>query len=377
MIGNDVYRRIEDAYEDFRWQPVRRHFTSTGYIATVRGSKGELEYLSIADYGKEANVKAKFLGLDKDIAKVEQPVPKPLQSKWVVTLSTQYGCPCKCEFCDVPSVPFEGNATFEDLALQFYTALKEEIDRLTYTERLNVHFARMGEPTFNDNVLFFARWLARCKKEVQWHLGLHIETLHPVVSTMCPKALGTDSLYRFLSSWCLLKNEDFNGQAGLQLSINSTDEKARQRIFGGSAMPLKQIAALMESVAIEPIGRKYCLNFAVMPGCSIDAKLLSSMFSTEDFMVKLTPTHAALRAVSAGLYDYKQYTGDTAWYRAVEDALLDRGFDVLVFVPSVDEEIGRITCGNLVLKTATGEETASDENGAEDCGGVREDVQDV
>ena len=42
----------------------------TGNIMIVQGEKGKLECLSLGDYGRTANVKAQFLGLDKDIAGV-------------------------------------------------------------------------------------------------------------------------------------------------------------------------------------------------------------------------------------------------------------------------------------------------------------------
>ena len=42
---------------------------------------------------------------------------------------------------------------------------------------------------------------------------------------------------------------------------------------------------------------------------------------------------------------YDSYTP----YRPIEEALKNKGFDVLVFVPSMDEEEGLVTCGNLIL----------------------------
>lgn len=48
--------------------------------------------------------------------------------------------------------------------------------------RFNVHFARMGEPTWN--VLAFGIVL----KEVVKSCGLIAKTVHPVVSTMLPRA---------------------------------------------------------------------------------------------------------------------------------------------------------------------------------------------
>lgn len=82
------------------------------------------------------------------------------------------------------------------------------------SEKQTVHFARMGEPTWNDNVLAFG---------LRGVAGLIAKTVHPVVSTMLPKA--NNKLGNFLQVWCSIKNEFYNGEAGLQFSINSTDDE--------------------------------------------------------------------------------------------------------------------------------------------------------
>jgi 23S rRNA (adenine2503-C2)-methyltransferase len=131
----------------------------TGYLFVDDYQKGELETLSIGDYGKSRNVKADFLGLTNEINGVTNGDIMPLQEKWVVTLSTQYGCVMKCNFCDVPNVKFKGNVSFEDLKKQFYNAVRLFPD-VNYTERLNVHFARMGDGAFNYPALKeMALWL--------------------------------------------------------------------------------------------------------------------------------------------------------------------------------------------------------------------------
>ena len=79
-----------------------------------------------------------------------------LAEKWVVTISTQYGCSMNCKFCDVPKVGPGKNATYNDLINQVTVAL-EQHPEITATKRLNIHFARMGEPTWNDDVLLAAR----------------------------------------------------------------------------------------------------------------------------------------------------------------------------------------------------------------------------
>lgn len=74
-----------------------------------------------------------------------------LSKKWVATISTQKGCPMHCKFCDVPKFGFYGNASIEDMDRQIRTIIEGESVR--ETDRFNVHFARMGEPTWNDKHL--------------------------------------------------------------------------------------------------------------------------------------------------------------------------------------------------------------------------------
>ena len=158
--------------------------THTGkiYVDTER----QLEFLTVGDYGKENNIKANFLGLYKEINGVAN-TNVDLRKKWVATISTQKGCPMKCKFCDVPKYGYHGNASVDDLKYQIETIIKNE--DINYTERFNVHFARMGEPTWNEDVLNFAYILLR----IVFNAGLTATTVHPVVSTMLPttkKAAG-------------------------------------------------------------------------------------------------------------------------------------------------------------------------------------------
>ena len=49
--------------------------------------------------------------------------------------------------------------------------------------------------------------------------------------------------------------------------------------------------------------------------------------------------------------DYILKNGYTSYtpYQPFEAELKDAGFDTLVFIPSYDEDIGKITCGNAIL----------------------------
>lgn len=160
----------------------------------------------------------------------------------------------RCKFCDCPRFGFYGNATVEDLAYEVQTILQGEA--VDHTDRFNVHFARMGEPTFNFNVLEFAS--KKLKPLVSQYVNA--KTIHPVVSTMLPKS--NKRLEEFVLKWCDIKNVEYNGEAGLQFSINSTDDAQRNDQFSGMSLSLNEISALAAKLPM-PNGRKYTLNFAV------------------------------------------------------------------------------------------------------------------
>jgi 23S rRNA (adenine2503-C2)-methyltransferase len=314
--------------------------TPTGNILIIDAERGKLECLSLGDYGKEKNVKADFLGLSNEINGVPNGAIMPLQEKWVVTISTQYGCSMGCKFCDVPLVGAGVNASYRDMQKEIEECLKLHPEVLA-TKRLNVHYARMGEPTFNRNVISLSYDL---RKIIRPFVGRSL--IHPVISTMMPKA--NKDLFQFLQIWTIdIKNDYFRGDAGLQLSINSTNDKQREYMFSGNAHSLEKISEACEYLPI-PKGRKYALNFALADNYEVDADKLSKLFDTDKFMVKITPLHKTRSCASndiktTGGYEY------FVPYKETEQKLKEKGFDVLVFVPSYEEDDSGITCGNAIL----------------------------
>lgn len=205
---------------------------------------------------------------------------------------------------------------------------------------MNIHFARMGEPTWNPAVLQCTRDI---RKTIRPYIGRSL--VHPVVSTMLPK--NNKNLIPFLQDWIDIKNYDYRGDAGLQFSINSTDDKQRDYLFSGNSLSLKEISEIGRLLP-DPVGRKYALNFALADDTIIDAEKLANLFNPHKFMVKITPLHKTDACEdndlkTSGGYDY--FTP----YKDKEQALIKEGFDVIVFVPSYDEDNGLITCGNAIL----------------------------
>lgn len=299
----------------------------TGNILVLQGSKGPIEALSLGDYGQAINLNQ------------HQPVPDglpllPLSEKWVITVSTQYGCSMHCSFCDVPKVGPGVNASLSDLTGQILTGIQLHPE-IESSKRLNVHFARMGEPTWNPAVLDCAKWL----KE-------HIDpefNVHPVVSTMMPRR--NEWLKTFVHTWMRMKNRVYRGNAGLQLSINSTDEGERGAMFNGNACTIAEIAEIMQGIV--PTGRKITLNFAVAD-YAIDPAVLLHFFPPEWYICKLTPMHKTTTALDHGIRTTGDYTRPEP-YAELEAALIRAGYEVLVFIASRDEDEGRITCGNAIL----------------------------
>ena len=314
--------------------------THTGKIYVDREKR--LEFLTVGDYGKANNIKADFLGLTREINGVRHR-DVDLADKWVATISTQKGCPMRCRFCDCPKFGFYGNASREELAYEIRTILENEECRKT--KRFNVHFARMAEPTFNSDVLRFAKH--DLKKLVSSYI--EADTVHPVVSTMLPK--GNSHLLDFLKRWCSIKNDVYGGEAGLQFSINSTDYAQRSIQFNAMSLSLADIAYKIAPELPMPVGRKYTLNFAVTKDTVLDAELLDRFFDKGKFIVKITPIHETHTALENG-FDVTTSYDDYDVYRKFERPLLKLGWDVIVFVPSKEEDSDRITCGNALIAGA-------------------------
>lgn len=317
--------------------------THTGKIYV--DDERKLEFLTVGDYGKENNIKAEFLGLHKEINGVKN-TDVDLTEKWIATISTQKGCPMKCKFCDCPKFGFYGNATEEEMCYEIETILKGE--DVKETDRFNVHFARMGEPTFNFEVLNFAKNILR--NLVSKHIKA--KTIHPVVSTMLPKS--NKRLEEFLLEWCYIKNEIYNGEAGLQFSINTTSNEQRNEQFNGMSLSLKEISKIADKLPM-PKGRKYTLNFAVTSQTILNANELSRLFDKEKFIVKITPIHETDSAIKNGFNVTTSYS-DYDVYRQFEKPLIDEGWQVIVFVPSKEEDSDRITCGNALISDHPTEE---------------------
>ena len=310
--------------------------THTGKIIT--DTDLNLEYLYVGDYGKENNIKASFLGYDKRIDEVKHH-DVDITDKLVVTVSSQKGCPMNCNFCDCPKLGFKGNATLPELVTEIMSGVA--LSGIKHGKRLNVHYARMGEPTFNPNVITSAEYIAKMLGDE--NSDVTFDEYHPVVSTMMPKA--NKNLKEFLHKW-VETGFVYGGEDGfgLQFSINTLDEDDRNAMFRNRSMSLQEISDVIRELPM-PKKRKYTLNFAVTSKSNLDVDLMNKYFDKEKCIVKITPIHETVEAVDEGYEIVKDFDV----YEKFEQPLVDDGWDVIVFVPSKEEDADRITCGNSLI----------------------------
>ena len=310
--------------------------THTGKIIT--DTDLNLEYLYVGDYGKENNIKASFLGYDKRIDEVKHH-DVDITDKLVVTVSSQKGCPMNCNFCDCPKLGFKGNATLPELVTEIMSGVA--LSGIKHGKRLNVHYARMGEPTFNPNVITSAEYIAKMLGDE--NSDVTFDEYHPVVSTMMPKT--NKNLKEFLHKW-VETGFVYGGEDGfgLQFSINTLDEDDRNAMFRNRSMSLQEIGDVIRELPM-PKKRKYTLNFAVTSKSNLDVELMNKYFDKEKCIVKITPIHETVEAVDEGYEIVKDFDV----YEKFEQPLVDDGWDVIVFVPSKEEDADRITCGNSLI----------------------------
>ena len=310
--------------------------THTGKIIT--DTDLNLEYLYVGDYGKENNIKASFLGYDKRIDEVKHH-DVDITDKLVVTVSSQKGCPMNCNFCDCPKLGFKGNATLPELVTEIMSGVA--LSGIKHGKRLNVHYARMGEPTFNPNVITSAEYIAKMLGDE--NSDVTFDEYHPVVSTMIPKT--NKNLKEFLHKW-VETGFVYGGEDGfgLQFSINTLDEDDRNAMFRNRSMSLQEISDVIRELPM-PKKRKYTLNFAVTSKSNLDVELMNKYFDKEKCIVKITPIHETVEAVDEGYEIVKDFDV----YEKFEQPLVDDGWDVIVFVPSREEDADRITCGNSLI----------------------------
>ena len=271
-------------------------------------------------------------GPDKYLEFVESTQP-PLsrQDKWVLIVSSLYGCPVGCRFCDA-GMFYQGKVSTEDILRQIdYLVESRYPDRIVPVSKFKIQFARMGEPALNGAVL-----------EVLQALPGRYQApgLLPTISTMAPH--GSDGFFQKLKK---IKGALYPGRFQLQFSVHSTDEKQREWLIPARKWPLHKIAAAGEEF-FEPGDRKITLNFAVSEGLRVDPEDLLVLFSPEVFFIKLTPVNPT------GIAKKNHLSSDPEKFEAVPpiaECLREAGYEVLYSIGELEENKIGSNCGQHIM----------------------------
>jgi 23S rRNA (adenine2503-C2)-methyltransferase len=258
----------------------------------------------------------------------------PREKKWVAMVSTQFGCCVGCAMCDAGERRFRGNVPAEDLLEQVRRILgaHPETDPRSVA-MFKLHFARMGEPTFNPGVLEAIATLAK---------GGALPGLVPSISTVgpdCPVSVD------FLEELRRLKDRHFKGgRFQLQFSVHTTDPVQRRALIPIRTWGLERVGAFARRW-VRAGDRKVTLNFVSSPDLVVDPGVLAAACRPEDCLVKLTPTHPTQRAARNGLVDDWSRAPERVRERAA--AFEAVGFKVIINAPWPSETAGGVSCGQV------------------------------
>ncbi len=260
--------------------------------------------------------------------------PKPRMKKWILTVSTLYGCPVNCTICDAGPY-YLGRISKEGIFWQLDHMISRRFpDGNIPVKQLKVHFTRMGEPAFNMSVL-----------DVINEFGMYFNApgFMPSISSIAPK--GSE---RFFEELLSLKNKKFSkGNFQLQFSIHTTDEAKRNELMPVKKWSLGQIADYGKRFR-SAADRKITLSFAPSAENPIEPDLIKKIFDPEQFLIKLTPLNSTNNASRNNLTSLISPVNDTG-IDTLADDFKNEGYEVIISIGDNEElKIGS-TCGqNLV-----------------------------
>jgi 23S rRNA (adenine2503-C2)-methyltransferase len=261
--------------------------------------------------------------------------PYERSERWVLMVSTLYGCPVKCMICDAGG-QFQGKPTAEQILEQIDFMVDRWFpERKIPCHKFKIQFARMGEPALNPAVL-----------EVLEKLPSRYDApgLIPSISTIAPH--GCD---KFLETMQEIKNRLYtNGRFQFQYSLHSTNENQRDQLIPVRKWSFKQLSAFGDRY-FKPGDRKITLNFALAKGMELDPSALLTYFDPAKYMIKITPVNPTCQAVKNGLVSFVDIKNQGQQLEITEQ-LNSLGYDVILSIGEIEENRIGSNCGQYVLK---------------------------
>jgi 23S rRNA (adenine2503-C2)-methyltransferase len=261
--------------------------------------------------------------------------PLPRERKWVLLISTLFGCPVKCRMCDAGG-GYQGKLSAEQIFAQidFLVNNRYPQGRIP-AEQFKIQLARMGEPALNNAVLKVLDELPN---------RYHAPGLMPSLSTIAPA--GREAFFEQLLT---IKSRHYrNGRFQFQFSIHTSDETLRKHLIPVPTWSFAQMSAYGQRLH-QPGDRKITLNFALAQGNPVDPQVLLQYFDPDQFLIKITPLNPTHQAKEHGLSShidpYKTSHNDE-----LISELTSAGYEVILSIGEVEENFIGSNCGQYVLR---------------------------
>lgn len=259
--------------------------------------------------------------------------PLSREKKWVLLVSTMFGCPVGCLMCDAGGY-YHGKPTKEEIIDQIdFLVRKRFPDGNIPCEQFKIQFARMGEPSLNMAVLDVLQELPQ---------RYHAPGLLPSISTVAPK--GTE---RFFDRLLELKQEYYSrGRFQFQVSLHTTDPGLRDRFIPVKKWSYAQLEEYGERFFAAG-DRKITLNFALAQGMPVDPDKLLNFFDPDKFLIKITPLNPTYRARENELISYINPLSAGQKYEIIQK-LQDAGYQVILSIGESEENYIGSNCGQYL-----------------------------
>jgi 23S rRNA (adenine2503-C2)-methyltransferase len=266
------------------------------------------------------------------VESIQPPIPR--HEKWILMVSTLFGCPVGCQICDAGGA-YLGKLNKEEILIQIdYLVNKHYPNGIIPSKKFKIQFARMGEPAYNPAVIDVLEALPS---------RYNAPGLMPSLSTIAPH--GTDRFFKRLKD---VKDRFYsNGKFQFQYSIHTTDEKLRDQLIPVKKWNFSQMAEYGR-IFRRPGDRKITLNFALAAGSSLDPQVLLKYFDPLDYLIKITPINPTYQVHKHGLdshIDPVLPEDDGGLAASIESY----GYEVIISIGEVEENLIGSNCGQYVL----------------------------
>jgi len=290
----------------------------------------------IAEHGSDELAKvyvAKMRNSQKHLVELVESIqpPIPRNKKWVLIVSTLFGCPVSCKMCDAGISPYKGPLTSEEIIEEIdYMVNRRFPEKNISIPKFKIQFARMGDPALNKNTLDVLKKLPSI---------YNAPGLLPSISTIAPSSSSD-----FLTEIIDIKNNYYSqGRFQLQFSIHTTDKTKKQQLIPIKTLSFSDLASYGKKY-YQPGDKKITLNFAICKGYPVEVSVIRSYFNPDLFIIKLTPINPTENAKKFGLQSYIDPHNPSSADGIVE-SFKQEGYDVILSIGEVEENKIGSNCG--------------------------------